>query len=143
MRSSISDGVWLWTIVFATAALGWWSFIQQIIFGRSFGSNPAPDWGVWLLWLAIGLGLPLLFGRMILVLEVTRGEVAVRFRGPRIQRGDGVRRLGIKMAYNVGGNRGVDLTLRDGRGIMLGSQRPDELAEAIETQRRIPDRRVG
>ena len=70
---------WLWTIVLAIAALGWWSFIQQIIFGRPFGNNPAPDWGVWLLWLAIGLGLPLLFGRMKLVLEVTRGEVVVRY----------------------------------------------------------------
>ena len=36
------------------------------------------------------------------------------------------------MAYNVRGNRGVELTLRDGRRVLLGSQRPDELAGAIE-----------
>jgi hypothetical protein len=39
------------------------------------------------------------------------------------------------VAYNVSGDRGVELTLRDGRRVMLGSQRPEELAQAIETQR--------
>jgi hypothetical protein len=39
------------------------------------------------------------------------------------------------VAYNISGDRGVQLTLRDGRRIMLGSRRPDELAQAIETQR--------
>jgi hypothetical protein len=38
------------------------------------------------------------------------------------------------MAYNVSGNQGVDLTLRDGRRVMLGSQRADELAAAIEAR---------
>ena len=36
-----------------------------------------------------------------------------------------------RMAYNVSGNQGVELTLRDGRQVMLGSQRPQELADAI------------
>lgn len=35
-------------------------------------------------------------------------------------------------AYNVSGNRGVQLTLKDGKRILIGSQRPDELAQAIE-----------
>jgi len=156
---------WLWTLVLAIAALGWWSFIQQVLFGRPFGNNPAPDWGVWLLWLVIGLGLPLLFRRLKLVLEVTRGEVVVRFSplsvrvipfaeigGLEVREYNAVMEYGgwgikgwsrRKMAYNVSGNRGVELTLCDGRRIMLGSQRPDELAEAIETQRRTLDRHVG
>ncbi len=40
-----------------------------------------------------------------------------------------------KMAYNVSGDRGVELTLKDGRRIMLGSQRAEELAGAIEAAR--------
>ena len=153
---------WLWTIILPIAALAWWSFIQQILLGGPFGSNPAPDWAVWLLWLVIGLGLPLLFVRLKLVLEVTREGVAVRYsplsrrviplveigglkvreyNAPMEYGGWGIKGWSRrKMAYNVSGNQGVDLTLRDGRRIMLGSQRPHELAEAIETQRRTLDR---
>jgi hypothetical protein len=46
-----------------------------------------------------------------------------------------------KMAYNVSGNRGAELTLTDGRRVMLGSQRAEELAAAIEAQRRARPRR--
>jgi hypothetical protein len=35
-------------------------------------------------------------------------------------------------AYNVRGNRGVQLELRDGKRLLIGSQRPEELARAIE-----------
>jgi len=35
-------------------------------------------------------------------------------------------------AYNVSGNRGVQLELRSGKRVLIGSQRPEELAKAIE-----------
>jgi hypothetical protein len=34
-------------------------------------------------------------------------------------------------AYNVSGNRGVMLELSDGQKLLIGSQRPEELANAI------------
>jgi hypothetical protein len=37
-------------------------------------------------------------------------------------------------AYNVRGNRGVQLRLRSGESILLGSQRADELASVIQQQ---------
>ena len=37
-------------------------------------------------------------------------------------------------AYNVRGNRGVQLTLRSGESVLLGSQRADELASVIRQQ---------
>ena len=39
-------------------------------------------------------------------------------------------------AYNVRGNRGVQLTLRSGESVLLGSQRADELASVIRQQMR-------
>ncbi len=148
---------WLWVLVAGLTALGWWSFAQQILLGRPFGGNPAPDWGVWLLWLVIGVGLPLFFARLELVLEVTSRELLIRYRplSKRVLRLDEIERLEVrsyspigeyggwgikgwsrkKVAYNVSGHRGVDLTLRDGRRVMLGSQRAEELAETIERQR--------
>ena len=35
-------------------------------------------------------------------------------------------------AYNVSGNRGVMLTFRDGRRHLVGSQKPEELAAALD-----------
>ena len=46
--------------------------------------------------------------------------------------GWGLRGWGMdRRAYNVSGNRGVELTLRDGGRVMIGSQRSEELAQAI------------
>ncbi|HID51898.1 MAG TPA: hypothetical protein EYP41_07675 [Anaerolineae bacterium] len=39
-----------------------------------------------------------------------------------------------KMAYNVSGKEGVELVLGDGRTVMLGSQKAQELALAIDLQ---------
>jgi len=42
-------------------------------------------------------------------------------------------RYGFKgKAYNVSGNRGVRLKLKDGAGMMMGSRRPEDLARAIK-----------
>ena len=38
---------------------------------------------------------------------------------------------GKGMAYNVSGNRGVQLEFTNGKRLLIGSQRPEELAEAI------------
>jgi len=42
-------------------------------------------------------------------------------------------------AYNVSGNRGLQLTFRGGRTkhVLIGSQRAEELAMAVESARRI------
>ena len=40
-----------------------------------------------------------------------------------------------KIAYNLRGAEGVDLTLRDGRRVLLGTPRPLELAKAITAAR--------
>lgn len=36
-------------------------------------------------------------------------------------------------AYNVSGNKGVQLVLTNGKKLLIGSQKPDELAAAIDT----------
>ena len=38
-----------------------------------------------------------------------------------------------RKAYNVSGNRGVQLELSNGKQVLVGSQRPEELAQAIES----------
>jgi hypothetical protein len=103
--------------------------------------------------LVVGLVLVVLFHLLELTVTVRSSEVDVHFRPIRRRRiaigdvltcrardyrpirefgGWGIHR-GWKgtWAYNVRGHRGVELTLRDGGSLMIGSQRADELAQAI------------
>ena len=145
---------WIMVLVYGVAALTWWGFIQQIILGQPWGSNPASDWMMWLIWLAIGIGLPVFFNWIELAVEVSQDGVRIRYlpftnrliplsniislevrtyKPIREYGGWGIRGFSSsrKIAYNVKGNRGVELTLHDGRLVMIGSQRSEELAQAI------------
>jgi len=147
---------WVWLLVYGIAALTWYGFVQQIIFGQPFGSNPAPDWMMWLIALLFGIGLPVFFHRLRLIVEVQDDHIYIRYVPlatrqipfAEIERyqvrtyqpikeygGWGIRGWSPdKIAYNVSGNRGVELELHGGRKIMIGSQRPEELAQAIEAR---------
>jgi hypothetical protein len=45
--------------------------------------------------------------------------------------GWGIRYGSKGKAYNVSGNRGVRLELSNGKRLLFGSQRPEELSEAV------------
>jgi hypothetical protein len=148
---------WLWLILWGVAAVSWWGFYEQIVRGRPWGSNPGPDWVIWLTWLLAGCGLPLLFWRLKLVVEVQPREVLIdlqplvrraiplaeiervekrAYRPLRDYGGWGIKGWSLRsIAYNVSGNQGVELTLGDGRRVMLGSARAAALAGAIESAR--------
>lgn len=105
--------------------------------------------------LIVGVGLTLLFHVLELTVSVRPSEIDIRFRPLTRRRiphsavrsceardyrpireygGWGVRR-GWRggWAYNVRGNRGVQLELEDGSSILIGSQRADDLAAAIRS----------
>ena len=46
--------------------------------------------------------------------------------------GWGIRGWGKNIALNARGNRGVRLTLQGGSHVLVGSQRPEELAQALK-----------
>jgi hypothetical protein len=146
---------WIMLIIYGTAGLMWFSFIQQVIFDHPLGTNPGPDWLIWLLWLLVGIGLPVLFHTMKLIVEVTDEALTIRYvpfvkrtityseikrcqvrsyRPIREYGGWGIRGLGKRRAYTVSGNQGVELELQSGQQIMLGSQKPQDLAMGIEAQ---------
>ena len=147
---------WVLVIVLGVGGLVWWTFIRQIWLGQPVGQNPGPDWLAWLLWVLFGLALPYFFLQSRLILEVTDQSIAIRFypltrrvialsdiRSVEVRTYNAIKEYGgwgIKgwtgknVAYNVSGNSGVQLTLRDERKVMLGSQKPQELMAAIEAQ---------
>ncbi len=69
--------------------------------------------------------------RIIPYYQIVRVE-AKRYRPIREYGGWGVRGIAPVKAFNVSGNRGVLLSLTDGQYLMIGSQRPDQLAAALQ-----------
>lgn len=150
---------WIYLIIAPMVIMSVWSFIQQIIFGQPFGQNPAPDWGVWLILVVCGFGLPWLLlqskqaitfdGQTITAAYFPFWKTTFRldqvvkyyprdFNPMRDFWGWGIR-YGLTrgsrwvMAYvYFNENRGVQFELKNGRRLLLGSRRTDELLSALD-----------
>lgn len=145
---------WIWIILIPVIVMAWAAFVQQIVFGIPFGTDPAPDIAVWITWLLVGIGIPALFWKSRLIIEVEDRELRYRWT-PFINRsiplekiksataqdyrpiweygGWGIRYGGKDKGwvYSMGGNRGVFIECHDGKCLMLGTERPVELEAAI------------
>lgn len=160
-----SDYWWIKAMAVVLALVGGvpmaWGLVQQIIFRKPFGNHPTSDMGlvlsaalvVGIMALSLGVmlsmrlvtmvrrdGLYLRFAplhrkyRVIPWKEIARAESMV-YR-PLLDYGGWGIKYGRKgKVYNVRGNQGVLLTFGDGKTLMVGSQRADELAAAIAKRR--------
>ena len=133
----------------AVAAPFWYLVVAHFVFGAEVEA-PGSLVGFWLF---AGVLLPGLLLAARLTTEVSARGLRLRFppfvdreipfteiRGvqPRTYRplrefgGWGIRWGGRgRMAYNVSGNEGVEVELDDGRTVVVGSRRSNELAEAL------------
>jgi hypothetical protein len=135
---------WVWVIL--VSITGFNTFIAA--------TKDAPWWGA-----AVPAVVLVLFAFLTLTTEVRDGKVkasfgpfarrefdvrdienaeAITYRPLRDYGGWGIRRGRKGWAFNVSGNRGVLLHLRDGKTLMIGSQRSEELAAAIDAERNAP-----
>ena len=154
---------WLIAIVLGIAGLLWWGFTAQIVLGQPWGSKPAPDAMLWVLFLLVGIGFPALFafGSMLTTLDGDgvlirymwvvkrriawrdiRSASAVTYHPIMDYGGWGVRWSFKGWCYNVSGNRGVTVALANGSSVLIGSQRPEELTEAIAMKTTAPEDRI-
>jgi hypothetical protein len=144
---------WVLILILAAAGIAWYGFILQIFLGQAFGENPAPDWAIWIIWILVGIGLPTLFYISKLIIDVDRMYIHIHlipFTEKKIALDDillaearkynpirefggwGVRwGFGNTRAYNISGDQGVELELKNGQKIMIGSQRSEKLSKVI------------
>lgn len=147
--------IWVLYPVLAVAGFMWYGAVQQFLFDRPLGNNPPPDIVMLVSLLIFGIGLPALFMSMRMITEVREDGIYVRFVPfhMRFQRfgfdeiskcyartyrpilefgGWGVRySLRGGKVYNVKGKEGVQLLKSDGKKLLIGSQRPEELCGAV------------
>ena len=122
--------------------------------GSPFGNNPTPDYVLVVMVVIVGGGLPLFMYSTGLDTEVRDCGTCIRFRPfhlkwvvfgfESIQKAEastysplkdyggwGIRYGRKGKAYNVSGNKGVLLTLRDGKNVLIGSKNHEVLCSAI------------
>jgi hypothetical protein len=144
---------WIWLIVLAIAVFGWWGFVQQILYGVPFGTQPAPDAMVWVFWVLAGVAFPIFLTLLHMVTEVRENGLVITFfpvfrrripfenihrcetcsYDPILHYGGWGIRWNRKRgwAFNVSGHQGVRLILERGQTVLVGSQRATELEQAI------------
>ena len=134
---------------------GWWGFVQQIIFGIPFGTNPASDIEMIIIWIMVGWFIPILMGVIGLDIEVTQKELRFRYKPfhfsdqvilcssilqadadtYRSWYGWGIKYKKGIVSYTVSGNEGVYITYQtpDGKEktILLGSKNAGELERVL------------
>ena len=146
--------LWLWILIILGSTIPWIGVILQVILGQKLGNNPAPDWIIILMWLVFGIGLPLFFYSIRLITEVHKDGIHIRFfpfhrkfkifhydeiesyaareyKPIREYGGWGIRYVTGGIAYNVYGNKGLQLILKSKKKILIGTQKPEEFYKAI------------
>ena len=150
---------WVMLLVFGvglfTIGLFGYGLYEQLYLGRPWGDQPMSDTGLLVFSafiVALMLLLMVLVVRMTLTVQVQGSGHYIRY-WPVIRRfipwdridfyeavtyhpileygGWGIRGFRGNMAYNVSGNQGVRLLIADQRKLLIGSQQPERLAEAI------------
>lgn len=149
--------VWLWALVLAIAGMQCYATVEQLIFKKPFGDNPMQDIPLIIYWVLFGIGLPALLFFSQLITEVRDDGIYIRFfpfhrtfrritfteikqcevrtyHPLRDYGGWGIRIRCNGKAYNVSGNRGVQIELLNGDRLLIGSGRAEEFWRAIQAK---------
>lgn len=148
------DQWWFWLIILGCTALIWYMIIYGIVLGNEIGGEEIEGGIISTLLLGLlGFAVPYLFLQLRLTIRVTSKEILIKYK-PFVNRNILISDIekaqsreyravkeyggwGIKgwkrgkIAYNVSGNDGVELTLKNGNTVMLGSKRSEELEKVI------------
>lgn len=140
---------WLWILLMGIMAIPLYGIVQQLILKEPFGDNPMPNTG--LIIFALGTVAFLYFFRAIqLRTRITKKDILVSFP-PFFRKktfsfadiesaevitykfvGYGLRiSLKYGTVYNIKGNKGLLITLKNKKRFMIGTQQPAMLQEVM------------
>jgi hypothetical protein len=145
---------WLWALVLVGTGLALYAIVQLLLLEEPFTGNTAANVSSLMVGLVVGVAFPALMFVTHLITEVRsdalyyryvpfhftwqkipldriKGHQATVYNPIRDYGGWGIRYWFKGKAYNVSGNRGVQLELTSGDRVLIGSQKPDGLAQAI------------
>lgn len=143
---------WLWLLLMVVNILVLNSFVKQIIFGEVVGSRPAPDAVLFIITL-LPIGITILFYKVRLVTIITSENISFQFtpfkkssikwneiKTAQIRTYNSLREYGgwgyrigrNGIAYNIIGNKGLQLELKNGRKILIGTQKAEELQRVLK-----------
>ena len=147
-------------LVVVGTLFGWLLVVWVGLMGRPLGQMTLPTWLALAIGLPLGVVLPLAYGRLAMTTEVFADRlVVVNGMSARVNlrhadvtavtvrtddiRGDyNQRNIGefsnTRIAYVVSASQGVQLEMRDGRLILIGSNDPAALAAALAAARGEP-----
>ncbi|MCX6243228.1 MAG: DUF6141 family protein [Bacteroidetes bacterium] len=146
---------WIWLAFLGINALFLYAVYVQVICGKPFGNNPAPD-AVLIIIMVMTILLSVFFFSFNLTTVVKDDGIYVRFfpfhfsfrhyswemiskayvrqYNPIGEYGGWGYRLGIfgkGKAWNVSGNKGLQLEFNNKKKLLIGTKKPDELAAVL------------
>ena len=146
---------WLWILLIGINAVMFYGVYVQVIQGQPFGDKPASNTS-----LLIGCGISLLITILVLNFRLDTqvkndgiyvrlfplqlsfkffpwnnlSECFVREYNPVAEYGGWGLRLGLfgkGTAYNISGNKGLELQFNNNKKLLIGTQKPEELQQVI------------
>lgn len=148
---------WLWLIILGIDGLFIYGFTQQIILGKPFGDRPLSNAGLFV-FLLVCIGITWLFLSIRLETFIKKDGIYVRlfpfhaalkhYHWDQLQKvyvrqyapikeygGWGLRSGwgGKNHAYNISGDMGLQLEFSDGKKLLIGTSKPEQLTACLNT----------
>lgn len=146
---------WIWLFLLAINAFFMYGTYRQVIGGQQFGDNPMSNSGL-LLYTGIFMLLTVLMYFFQLITHFTKEGIYLKyfpfqqkykaFKWQDIAKAEvrtyqplreywgwGIRYGSKGMAYTLSGNQGLQLTLKDGAQVLIGTNQAEKLTEILQT----------
>lgn len=141
--------IWIWLLLLGINAQFIFAIVYQIILGHTFGNNPMSNMGIAISFI-ISITLSVLFYFLNLETQIDGNGIYVRFfpfhkkfifyprntiKNAYVRTYKPLREFGgwglRGGAYNVSGNKGLQIEFTNGTTILIGTNEPDKMQEAI------------
>lgn len=148
---------WLWFVLIGVNGIFIYGVVKQVFLGQQFGNNPMSD-GWLMLSTQLSFLLTLFFFHIHLDTQIAKDGIYVRFfpfhlvsfkhySWDKIEKvyvrkynpigeygGWGIRigLFGKGRAYNISGNDGIQIEFKNGKRLLIGTQKAEEARKAIE-----------